>query len=295
MLIGDMAALGAALSNSFAVILMRVAGYQVPPLALNFFRICIGLSLTIVTLLLLGEPLFVGLSGEQYLRLIISAVLGISIADTMIAASLNRLGASLQALANCVYTPAIGLVGFVMYGEVLSAWELFGGLLVLSGVFVGAALKTSTAARRDIWLGLLLAAGAHITMGVAILMVRDIYRDVSLIWVSGFRLFIAVVAIYAYAAVRFHGRLGKALLLGFYRRDMWRTLIPMGVLGPYVGMLFWIAGFKYLEAGRAAIYNQMSTVFIVLLAYFLLGEKLTQRKLIGVVLAIVGAVVVASQ
>jgi drug/metabolite transporter (DMT)-like permease len=55
-----------------------------------------------------------------------------------------------------------------------------------------------------------------------------------------------------------------------------------------------VAGFKYLEAGRAAIFNQLSTVFIILLAYFLLGEQLTKRKLIGVVLALVGALLVAS-
>ena len=56
-----------------------------------------------------------------------------------------------------------------------------------------------------------------------------------------------------------------------------------------------MAGFKYLEAGRAAIYNQLSTVFIILLAYFLLKEEFTWRKAIGVILALIGAYLVASQ
>lgn len=295
MFMGDFFALGSALANSFAVIFMRVAGYQIPPLSLNFFRVCVGLALTVITLLLLGEPLFVALSTMDYLRLVISAVLGIAVADTMIAASINRLGASLQALANCAYMPAITLVGFVMYGEILSAWEIIGGLLVVSGVFVGAVMKPETTTARNLWIGILLAAGAHVTMGVAILMVRDIYREVSLIWVSGFRLSIAVLAMYLFAQIRFSGQLRANLLLGFVRPDMWRSLIPMAILGPYVAMLCWIAGFKYLEAGRAAIYNQMATVFIILLAYFLLGEKLTQRKMLGVILALAGAGIVATQ
>jgi drug/metabolite transporter (DMT)-like permease len=295
MLMGDLFALGSALANSFAVIFMRVAGYQIPPLSLNFFRVCVGVVLTVLTLVVLGEPLLVALPAVDYWRLIISAVLGIAVADTMIAASINRLGASLQALANCAYTPAITLVGFVMYGEMLNSWEIIGGLLVVSGVFVGAVMKPETTSVKNLWMGIALAAGAHITMGVAILMVRDIYREVSLIWVSGFRLSIAALAIWVFAQIRYPRLLRSELLLGFVRPDMWRSLIPMAVLGPYVAMLCWIAGFKYLEAGRAAIYNQMATVFIILLAYFLLGEKITARKMLGVVLALIGAMVVALQ
>jgi drug/metabolite transporter (DMT)-like permease len=295
MLMGDLFALGSALANSFAVIFMRVAGYQIPPLSLNFFRVCVGVVLTVLTLVVLGEPLLMALPAVDYWRLIISAVLGIAVADTMIAASINRLGASLQALANCAYTPAITLVGFVMYGEMLNSWEIIGGLLVVSGVFVGAVMKPETTSVKNLWMGIALAAGAHITMGVAILMVRDIYREVSLIWVSGFRLSIAALAIWVFAQIRYPRLLRSELLLGFVRPDMWRSLIPMAVLGPYVAMLCWIAGFKYLEAGRAAIYNQMATVFIILLAYFLLGEKITARKMLGVVLALIGAMVVALQ
>jgi drug/metabolite transporter (DMT)-like permease len=142
--------------------------------------------------------------------------------------------------------------------------------------------------------GILLAAGAHIIMAVGILMVRDLFREESLIWVCSFRFLIGGVAMYIYAVIRFPGRVRETLLLGFIRRDMWPTMIPMTVLGPFLATLFWMAGFKYLEAGRAAIYNQLSTVFIILLAYFLLGEKLTRRKMAGVVMAFIGAALVAS-
>ncbi len=66
----------------------------------------------------------------------------------------------------------------------------------------------------------------------------------------------------------------------------------MALLGPFLATLFWISGFKYLTAGRAAIYNQMSTVFIILLAWLVLKEKMTPRKTAGLVLAIAGAVLV---
>lgn len=295
MYVGDLYAIGSALVWSFSVILMRVAGYQIPPIPLTFFKSCVALFLLIITLILFGESLFVDLSGSEYLRLIISGAVGISIADAMIAASLNRLGASLQALADCAYTPVITLVGFFMFGEMLSGWEIIGGLLVVSGVFAGAVMKAEVATKKDLMISILLAASAHAIMGVGILMVRDIYREESVIWVTSFRFLVAVVAMLIYAYFRWPGNLKKRLFMGFYRVDMWRTIIPMALLGPFLTTLFWIAGFKYLEAGRAAIYNQLSTVFIILLAYFFLGEKLTKRKMLGVVLALTGASIVAFQ
>lgn len=295
MYVGDLYAIGSALVWSFSVILMRVAGYQIPPIPLTFFKSCVALFLLIITLILFGESLFVDLSGSEYLRLIISGAVGISIADAMIAASLNRLGASLQALADCAYTPVITLVGFFMFGEMLSGWEIIGGLLVVSGVFAGAVMKAEVATKKDLMIGILLAASAHAIMGVGILMVRDIYREESVIWVTSFRFLVAVVAMLIYGYFRWPGNLKKRLFMGFYRVDMWRTIIPMALLGPFLTTLFWIAGFKYLEAGRAAIYNQLSTVFIILLAYFFLGEKLTKRKMLGVVLALTGASIVAFQ
>jgi drug/metabolite transporter (DMT)-like permease len=70
-------------------------------------------------------------------------------------------------------------------------------------------------------------------------------------------------------------------------------MIPMAIFGAFMATLFWVGGFKYLPAGRAAIFNQLSTVFIIVLAYIFLKEKFTMRKAIGTVLALLGSVLVA--
>ncbi len=292
--IGDLYAVGSALVWSFALILMRIAGHQIPPIPLTFFKNSVAFVLVVITLVVLGEPLFIQLQPYDYFRLVISAVLGIAVADTMIAAALNRLGASLQALADCAYAPSIAFVGFLMFGEMLGTLEIIGGIFVLLGVFVGATMTAEIKQPKDLWVGILLAATAHIVMAIGILMVRDIFREESLIWVCSFRFLIGALAMYIYAWIRFPGRVRETLLLGFLRTETWRTTIPMSVLGPFLATLMWVAGFKYLEAGRAAIFNQLSTVFIIVLAYFFLGEKFTGRKIVGVLLAMIGAVLVAA-
>ena len=287
---GDICAIVSGFFWSFSVILMRISGFTIPPLPLTLFKSFVAIFGFIAVLVIQGGPWIPDLSTMAWLRLGISAVLGISIADTLFAAALNRLGASLQALADCIYAPSVAFVGFLLFGEGLSALELLGGAIVVTGVFVGMVRTKEIKEPRDLITGTLLAAGAHIIMAVGILMVRDVFRETSLVWVAGFRFVVATAALALYALIKGER---SAITLGFRRREAWKFTVPMALLGPFLATLFWIAGFKYETVGRAAIYNQMSTVFIILLAWLVLKEKMTTRKMLGVALAIAGAVLVS--
>jgi drug/metabolite transporter (DMT)-like permease len=54
----------------------------------------------------------------------------------------------------------------------------------------------------------------------------------------------------------------------------------------------WIAGMKFTAAGSAAILNQTSTIYIILLARVFLKEPLTRRRLLACLLALSGALCV---
>jgi drug/metabolite transporter (DMT)-like permease len=287
---GDLYAIGAGFFWSLSVILMRISGLTIPPLPLTLFRSFVAIVGFVVVLLFTGDSLLPKYDAMTWLRLVASAILGISIADTLFAAALNRLGASLQALADCIYTPSVAVVGFFLFGEGLTAWELIGGALVISGVFVGMVKTKEIDDPRDLIVGTVLAAGAHVIMALGILMVRDVIREGSMIWIAAFRFIVATAGLALFALAR-----GKVddITMGFRRRDTWKHMIPMGLLGSFLATLLWIAGFKYETPGRAAIYNQMSTIFIILLAWLILKEKMTPRKLAGVALAIAGALLVA--
>ena len=53
-------------------------------------------------------------------------------------------------------------------------------------------------------------------------------------------------------------------------------------------ILLWLAGYKLIPASVAAILNETSTSFIVLLAWLVLGESINQRKLMGLLLTVAG-------
>ena len=59
-------------------------------------------------------------------------------------------------------------------------------------------------------------------------------------------------------------------------------------LGQYVSMVMWLAGYKYTKASVAAILNETASIFIVLLAWLLLKEGMSTRKLAGVACTLSG-------
>ena len=289
---GEIFAVLAALVWSSCVILMRVAGFQIPPVALTVFKSGTATIFFVIAIPLVGESFFPSLSACNYLRLTVSAILGITIADTLYAAALNRLGASLQALAGVMYSPSMVAVAFLLFGEMLGRWELLGGTLVVAGVAVGRRKNEDVHSQRDLAVGIIMAMSSHLIMAIGILMVRDVIREHSVVWISAYRFLAATVVLVAVASIRLPVR---EVFLGFRRRDIWKIMIPMSFLGPFMGTMFWTAGFKHTTAGRAAIYNQLSTVFIIILAVFFLRERLTKRKVLGVALAVCGAILVATQ
>jgi drug/metabolite transporter (DMT)-like permease len=76
------------------------------------------------------------------------------------------------------------------------------------------------------------------------------------------------------------------------RRSTWRVMVPATLLGTYVSLLFWMAGFKYADASVAAALNQTSTLFTFVLAVVILREPVTTRRVAGLVCGIVGVLLV---
>jgi drug/metabolite transporter (DMT)-like permease len=73
---------------------------------------------------------------------------------------------------------------------------------------------------------------------------------------------------------------------------VWFHSLPGAVLGSYLGMMCWIGGLKYTKVGIAAILNQSSTVYILILAAIFLNEPFTRRKAVASLVALTGIVLV---
>jgi drug/metabolite transporter (DMT)-like permease len=291
--LGEGCALAAAFSWSVSLILFKRSEATVSPQAMNLFKNVLAGALLIATLPIIGEGIALDRSEEDWWRLAISGVLGIAIADTLIFMALRELGASLLAIVDTSYAPTIVLFSVIVLGEPLGAGFLIGGALVLGGVLLATIGRRPTddagVPKQNIARGVAIGVAGIVAMALGVVLAKPALERGHLVEVTFVRLVAGVVV--QLAVVSVIPRLRRELSV-FRPSPVWRTLVPASVLGSYVAMLFWLGGFKWAPASVASVLNQLSSIMTLALAWVFLGERMTPRRAVGALVAVVGTFVV---
>lgn len=289
--LGEIMAVCAGLVWAFAVILYRTTGRAVHPLGLNLFKTALGSVLLAATILALRQPVFPGRPWSNYALLGASGIIGITISDTLFFACLNRLGAGLTGIVDCINIPFVILFSFVFIGERLTPRQFLGVVLILVAIVLVSVRKDAALpSRRDLLPGIGLGILAMITMAAGIVLIKPLLRQTPVLWATFVR------SAFGFAAL--------AVIIPFLRRRLrilrpllvpanWKSMVPAAVLGSYLALAAWMAGMKFTQASVAAPLSQLNSVFIFILAAIFLKEKITGVKTAAVVLATLGAVLVS--
>ncbi len=102
---GELFALGAASIWAVAVILLRRSGETTTPFSLNLFRVGVSSLLLVAVLIMSDQPLWPDRATADYFWLAVSGVMGVAVSDTFFQMCLNRVGAGINAIVDCLYAP----------------------------------------------------------------------------------------------------------------------------------------------------------------------------------------------
>ena len=286
---GDLYAVITAVCWSSAVIFFDISTKNFTAIQLNVLKNFIGVFGFILTIILFSIP-SPNFSQQDIFTLALSGFLGILIADGLFLESLRRLGSGISAVVSTIYTPTVFIIAFILFNETINLHSYIGGVLVLGGITISVFQPLKTIKRRDLYIGILFGIMANILTAYSVLIIKPIMKNNSVIY----------VALYRFSTGFIFGILINILKSGIkqviqkFKQGLAKQYVILGAfLGTYLSVIFWLAGYKYTLAGRAAIYNQLSTVFIIILARVFLKEPMTSKKLIGVSLAIFGAMIVS--
>ena len=290
--LGETFALAAPLCWSIAVILFHNTGKVVPPLALNLFKNSLALILFALTMIVMGQPLLRSHPLSSYGLLFLSGVIGIGISDTLFFMTLNRVGAGLQAIINTSYSPSIILLSFLFLGERLTLVQLIGVVVILSAVLSltwRSKSRREVISRRSIIIGVALGLATTLTQAVSIVIIKPQLGELPLLWANFWRLGGGLAASIIFLVVIPGTRTSLAALKEV---RIWPSMIPGSVMGTYVSLLFWLGGMKYTLASMAAALNQTATLWTFTLAIVFLHEPVTAKRLLGLVMGVVGVAMV---
>jgi len=287
---GEFVALLTAFTWAVAVILFKKSGETVHPLALNLFKNSLAFVLFIPTIYFFGGTLFYPSSAENYCLLLISGILGIGIGDTLFLKSLNLLGAGFYSIVGCLYSPSIIILSFFWLSESMTLLQIIGASLIVSAVLTAATKKgMGDISKRNLVLGILYAVLAHVISAIGIVMIKELLELSPILWVTEIRLFSGIIFLLIAVLIRKDRR---DVILSLNRAKSWGYTISGSFIGAYLAMIFWLAGMKYTQASIAAALNQTANIFVFILAVILLKETINFQRVVGILLAIAGAIMV---
>jgi len=288
--LGEILALGAGLSWAIGVVLFKKSEDQISPIALNLFKNVLALGLLMIPLALTRTPLIPELSQQAWIRLFLSGVVGISVADTFFFIALKKLGASLTAIVDTTYAPLVLLLSYFILDEHIGWPLLLGGALIISAMLVGTVGQShGNRTRRNVVQGMVIGIVGIALMSLSIVMIKPLLEDLPALWSASFRLCAGTAGLIP--IVLLHPQ--RTQILAVFRPSRsWIYAVPGSFIGTALAMLLWIGGMKHTLVSRAALLNQLSTIFIFILAVFFLKEPLTRRRSLAVALAFGGAALV---
>jgi drug/metabolite transporter (DMT)-like permease len=303
---GEIAALAASAVWATASLMFARLGEDIGALVLNTLKCVIALILMLGTLYVLDGIIWpAGLSTGETVALAASGLVGLTIGDTAYFNALNRLGPRRTLLLSALTPPMTALLAIPVLSEPLT-WQLGVGMLLTMGGVVWVIMERHPGVRpervrekvdeeqlegrlsRIEKVGIAFGITAALCQATGNVLTKLGGSEISALEISIVRLVFGIF--------------GLALILGALGRMMQTTkpmknlrtfgiLFAATFLGTFMGIWLMNAGLRYTQTGIASTLSSTSPIFILPLAYFIEGEDLTARSILGACIAVVGVAV----
>ncbi len=290
-MIGELAALGAALSWTVSALLYRRALERVRPFSANVIRLSCTSAVLLVFLLVVGKLwVLTDLPVQIAVLAAVSGVIGLGVGDTLYLVSLRLVGVARAVPLTCTY-PLFNLMWAVfLVGEPLTLSSTFGAVVIVGGIWLLSYEKEPGAqgVRRSILLrGVVAALVTAVMWSVSITMMNLAIQetpdlDHALVintlraaGVGGLLLVLSPV-------------LGKRSEFLKVDRKTVFTLVVAGIVALGLGWFFLTYSFVLTLETRAVPISSTTPLFSTLAGIVLLHEKITAKTALGSVVVVLG-------
>ena len=286
-------ALSAAIFWSIAVIIFKSASDDISPFLITALKNTIATICFFSLFIFIDIPIWYdGFEALDYIKILISGVLGMGLADVIFLYALSKIGANRIALINCFEPVVIYILSVIFLSTVLTNQKILGfSIVIIAILIINYEKDIDDLDFRVKRLGIMLQILAVILSSIGIVLIKPVLSKVEgniniQLWITAFRLLPGVFV----AWIIFMFQNDKILLIQPLKKskNIKKVLIGSG-LGTFLALGFWIIGYANIEHPPiASILGQTSVIFIILLSWLFLKERITPVRLISMLFAIVG-------
>ncbi len=283
-MIGEVAALSAALCWAISARLFQLLGKAFSPLALNLWKGCVSIVILWgVTQVALPA---VEISPVIWGWLLFSGAIGIGLGDTFFFQALNKIGDAQSILIAETFAPVFtALLAMAWIGEWLSWQQWFGVALVILSVDVIIKIQKRAALALFAPSGYVYAALAALCQAVGAVISRDMFTryELDAFNASLIRLLGGVAIIVVLMSVTKQPWLPRTA----NKAKTWRLFALAVVIGTAIALTLQMLAFSYTKAAVVQTLLAASVVFSLAVAW-LLGESIRRVTVVWSLLALAG-------
>ena len=283
-MIGELAALGAAISWTVSALLYGRVLQETRPISANIIRLTLTGSILLLFLVVIGKlSILTDLSSEIVVISALSGIIGLGLGDTLYLMSLSRIGIARAVPITCVY-PLFSLVWAVVFISEPITWAVVvGAIVIVGGIwFLGRDTHASTVdiKRKPLVIGMILALLTAIVWSISITMMDVVVKETPDL---NHALAINTMRVIAIAAVMFMASPLIDRKLGFLKvpKKTVMTLVVGGIVALGLGWFLLAYSFVTISQSRAVPISSTTPSFQRWQVFFCCVKKSLGELLLG--------------
>jgi drug/metabolite transporter (DMT)-like permease len=287
MIIGVLSALGCSCCWATCSIFFTAAAQRLGVLSLNLVRLVIAVGFLGATLFLWkGTPIPAEATGEDWLWLAVSAVIGLVLGDLLLFAAFKSVGPRVTMLFFTLAPPVAAIGEWIVFAHPLGLLSLAGMAVALTGVAMVITERKSNSANSAFSItakGIALAAGGAICQGAGLVFSKMGLGNIDPMSGTFLRM---IVAAPTFALVYF--AVGGSIMQCLRHGKGLAFALGGAFFGPFLGVTLSLVAVKHAHAGIAMTVMSTTPITILPFAILVYGERLSMRAVLGAVVAVAG-------
>ena len=281
---GALAALGSAVAWAVTSLLARSLMSELGSVGLNAIRSTIGGALLIAWVLATAGA-FTAISASAWLLLGLSIVTAIALGDTVFFESTRAIGVGRAMTISTTYPLGAAVIAAAFLDEPVTVPIAVGSLVTMAGLVLIVAPWAERAPEERFWFGVGAAAIASLAWAVSTVLVKPPLSEMGPVTAQAIRLPVASMVLWLTPWARSVPRA--------FVRSSRAVQIRIAILGAItsVSSVMFVAGVKHAGVAVASILSSTAPMFAIPFAVVFLGERITLRAFLGIVLTLAGIIV----
>ena len=295
--LGELISIGVAFSWTATALLSEFGSKRLGNLTLNVLRMLLALLFSLVLFwVVMGSPLPPIGSMEACGWMLLSGLVGYVIGDFCLFQCYIIIGSRYGQLFMTLAPLSAALMAWVTLGQQMTMMSIVAMLVTLTGIGIsvigrGEHHKVSLKLPTN---GVLFAVGAAVCQGVGLVLSKigmNHYQTTDMPeWLIPFsaNFFRCVAGIIGFMLLLYWREGFSPLRTAMHDRKGLTVATATTIFGPFVGVGFSLMAVQYTDTGIASTLMAMTPVIILLPSYWLFGQKITWRSVLGALISVVG-------